>query len=97
MLEKGSVPFKYKFPQNETESTLDSAIRQNFKLPSNVTYSLVDVKDGATIAKSTLHYMDNNTEILVKIDDLNWKKSSELIGSSNQQRGIFSFCSFPFI
>lgn len=61
---------RYKFPLDVSADTIDKAIRREFNLLNDVNYSLVDTADNAIIDISTVKYLNDESEILIRIKSI---------------------------
>ena len=62
------------FPCNASETLIDKTLRKQFGLSDSIQYCLFDMKDEALIDISSLCYLEDNSNILIEINDV--EKSS---------------------
>ncbi|CAF3561975.1 unnamed protein product [Rotaria socialis] len=96
--------FRYKFPSNDSTTSIIAALRRRFNIKNDIDYDLVDIEDNTTISLSCLLYLKNDTSILVKLNnsnletnisknDSNSSSSSQIVGTldSDSKRMPLSF------
>ena len=66
----GNKKLRYKFLYDTSENVIDLTIRKEFKIPSNVEYSLVDMADTAVVNFSSLFHLDNESNIGIEIQEI---------------------------
>jgi hypothetical protein len=71
----GDGKVRYKLSCNSSKDIIDSTLRKELNIPSNVDYSLIDVLDNAVVDFSSLMNLDNKSNVAVKIKDM--QKSTE--------------------
>ena len=58
------------FPLDVSADTIDKAIREEFNLPNDVNYSLVDTADNAIVDRSAVKYLNDESQILIRIKSI---------------------------
>ena len=61
---------RYKFPLDISADTIDKTIRREFNLLNDVNYSLVDTADNTIIDISTVKYLNDESQILIRIKSI---------------------------
>lgn len=72
---------KYKFPVNASINMIDSTIRDEFQLSSDVEYCLVDMQDDALVNMSSLFYLDNDSKIRIQVKHINRSSTNNYASS----------------
>lgn len=67
----GTEKLKYKFPSDASVNLIDSALRREFNLLRDINYSLIDMNDNAVVDLSSLIYLDDQSNIIINIKDMN--------------------------
>jgi hypothetical protein len=89
----GDQNTKYKFPSNLDPTLIDKTLREYFNISNDTEYHLFDMEDSSLINISTIHYLSNDSKILIK------KKIIEnsLISTCSNASWVYSFFLYGLI
>jgi len=63
----GDKDLKYEFPFNSDSSLIDQTLREYFNISEDSEYYLFDMQDSTLINISSLHHLNNESKISIKI------------------------------